>query len=117
MTLTVTYNNPSYAEGEELALKGLGVLTNGSPVELTESQELDFLAEYGHTVREHVDGYKRPGDPGRNEPEVVEVSGDDNIKITGTALVPPKEAAKLTSVPVSTGPPSQPPVEEEGGED
>jgi hypothetical protein len=118
MPLTVVYNNPAYPKGEEVALKGLGLLENGGAgKELSEVEEIEFLSLYGVTLKEHSEGYKRPGNADLGEPEEVEVAGDDNLKVTGTPIIKAKQAEELISAPVSFGPaPPVEPVVEEGGD-
>jgi hypothetical protein len=53
----LTYNNPAYPKGEEIAITGIeGLVKNGESFELTDEQVKEFKARTGNSLADVVDG-------------------------------------------------------------
>lgn len=52
--MKLTYNNPSFKKGEELAITGIGLVKNGESLELTDEQVEQFKDITGNSLADVV---------------------------------------------------------------
>jgi hypothetical protein len=97
MALTLSVNNPSYPDGEQLEVGGV-LVENGGSVSVDENQEAVFFSTTGKTMQDAI----------------VE---DENSEVSGTPVFQAPDAPEEppTPPPPPPPPPEEPPPEEDGG--
>ena len=53
--MKLTYNNPTFKKGEEIAVEGLGVIKNGESLELSDEEVKEYKARTGNSLADVVD--------------------------------------------------------------
>jgi len=101
MPFTVEVNNSSFPEGTEFAINGLGVIPNGSSIEVDEEMERAYIANNGAPLAEGESG---------------------GVKITGSSVLSEEDTTALLPPPVEVSEEETPEAVEEapqgeGGEE
>ena len=52
--MKLTYNNPNFKKGEEVAITGLGLVKNGESLELSDEQVEQYKAVTGNSLADVV---------------------------------------------------------------
>jgi hypothetical protein len=84
MPFTVEVNNSAFPEGTEFTISGLGVIPNGSSVEVDENMEREYIAQVGRPMAEGEEG---------------------NVKITGSSSLSEEEVASMLPPQEEEAPP------------